>query len=130
MYYIDDFHPCFSELSVLFLGTQSCDGTTYATKWYRVALEHLHALDYMEKPRLSTIQTIAILTLLNASLGQNDRGLMMIGVAINMARCLLMDRLGTEDSYPKTVERIPAWHAAKGRSLGRRLWWTLVICDW
>ncbi|KAM0547541.1 hypothetical protein ACHAPJ_010285 [Fusarium lateritium] len=61
--------------------------------WYWAVLQALDDSDFLGKPRLSTVQTIAILTLVNSSFGQNDREWMLIGIAVNIARILNMHRL-------------------------------------
>ncbi|KAJ5833640.1 hypothetical protein N7474_001951 [Penicillium riverlandense] len=98
--------------------------------WYRAALQHLEYSDAMGKPRLHVVQVAAILTLCHSHFGQRYRDINLSSLAHNTARALQMHRLGSESSYPKSLERIPEWSEQTGRELGRRLWWTLVICDW
>lgn len=98
--------------------------------WYWAVLQSLEDSDFLGKPRLSTVQTIAILTLVNSSFGQNDREWMLIGIAVNIARILNMHRLANEQTLAKRISALPQWRSLAQRNLGRRLWWTLVICDW
>ncbi|EXA34306.1 hypothetical protein FOVG_14737 [Fusarium oxysporum f. sp. pisi HDV247] len=98
--------------------------------WYWAVLQALEDSDFLGKPRLSTVQTIAILTLVNSSFGQNDREWMLIGIAVNIARILNMHRLASEQTLSTRISALPQWRTLAQRNLGRRLWWTLVICDW
>lgn len=98
--------------------------------WYRVSLAELTNGDYMGNAKLSTIQTIAVLTLVNNSFGENEREYHFIGAAINMARNLDMHNLGQEPVRGGIVRTKPQFRTPEDRALGRRLWWTLVICDW
>lgn len=106
------------------------DLITLSRYWYWVALRDLEMHDFLGKPRLSTIQVVAILTLVNSSFGQNSRESILMGVAVKMARMLQMHRLSNEDGLPSPISKLPEWSTREKRDLGRRLWWTLVICDW
>ncbi|KAI0973188.1 hypothetical protein F4678DRAFT_478361 [Xylaria arbuscula] len=98
--------------------------------WYRAAFLQLEYSDAMGKPQLHVVQVAAILTLCHSHFGQRYRDANASTLAYNAARALQMHRLGSESSYPKSLERIPEWSKESERELGRRLWWTLVICDW
>lgn len=98
--------------------------------WYWAALQELEDSDFIGKPRLSTVQTIAILTLVNSSFGQNDREWMLIGIAVNIGRILNMHLLASESTLSPRIAALTQWRSLEQRNLGRRLWWTLVICDW
>jgi hypothetical protein len=100
-------------------------------KWYNCAFRHLELANSMATPHLETVQVAAILTLCNSHFGETFRDRNMTSIAITTARALNMHRLGTESSYPKDwIESTPEWSTREGRNLGRRLWWTLTICDW
>jgi Fungal specific transcription factor domain len=98
--------------------------------WYDAAFQELDRADYLSKPNPCTVQTLAICMLLHRNFGQPDRDYVLLGVAISVARALGMDRLGSEETCPKQLKARPEWGERSGRELGRRLWWTLVICDW
>ncbi|KAF7177665.1 hypothetical protein CNMCM7691_006026 [Aspergillus felis] len=98
--------------------------------WYCAAFLQLEYSDAMGIPQLHVVQVAAILTLCHSHFGQRYRDINLSSLAHNTARALQMHRLGSESSYPKSLERIPEWADETGRELGRRLWWTLVICDW
>ncbi|KAF3398309.1 hypothetical protein F1880_005736 [Penicillium rolfsii] len=93
--------------------------------WYEAALRELELADFTRKPALSTIQTVAILNILHKNLGESSREYILHGMAVNIARLIGIDHLGTEKM--KTAIADP--NRAQ-RNMQRRLWWTLVICDW
>jgi hypothetical protein len=98
--------------------------------WYNAVFQELDLANYLSKPKLGTVQTLAICTTLHRNFGQPDREYVLLGVAINVARTLGMDRLGSEATCPKHLKTRVEWATWSRRELGRRLWWTLVICDW
>lgn len=99
-------------------------------QWYRSAFRQLELSDVIGKPQLRIVQVAAILTLCNSHFGESFRGFSLLSLAINTARALRMHCLATESSYPQSLEQFDEWSSQPGRELGRRLWWTLVICDW
>lgn len=105
------------------------ESAALAKTWYRASLYELDLSDFLGASKLSSIQTIAILPLLNASFGQTEREWLTMGAAINMARSLQMHKLKKESSTSKSSFR-SEWSTKESRSLGRRLWWTLCVCDW
>lgn len=110
---------------------QGPDTFSVCHHWYRAAFKQLDYSDAMGKPQLHVVQVAAILTLCHSHFGQRYREINLLSLAQNTARALQMHRLGSEaSSYPKSLERFPEWWSETGRELGRRLWWTLVICDW
>lgn len=98
--------------------------------WYRAACLQLEYSDAMGKPQLHVVQVAAILTLCHPHFGQRYRDINLASLARSTAYALQMHRLASESSYPKSLNRIREWADETGRELGRRLWWTLVICDW
>jgi hypothetical protein len=101
-----------------------------ARVWYDTSLQCLNAADFTGQPALSNIQTLAIATLLNRNLGESQRDYILLGLAINSARTIGMDWLGCENDATRTSVSCDLWADRSTRELGRRLWWTLVICDW
>ncbi|KAH8891227.1 hypothetical protein GQ53DRAFT_841622 [Thozetella sp. PMI_491] len=118
----------FSQLSPQFLARS--DLAELPQSWYRAVLRQLELCDFIGRPGLHTVQAIAVLNLCSRHLGERKREVTLTGVAINIARSLKMHLLGSEDSCPARVEQIPLWSTLPARELGRRLWWSLVICDW
>lgn len=98
--------------------------------WYRSVFWQLELSDAMGKPQIHVVQVAAILTLCHSHFGETHREINLTSLAHNTARALQMHRLGTEASYPHSLERFEEWSTESGRERGRRLWWTLVICDW
>ena len=95
--------------------------------WYDAALKELSNSNFLSTPQLSTVQTVAILTLLHRNFGESHREYFLLGLAINTARTLGLDHLN-EAGYE--TSNWPMLRDQPERELGRRLWWTLVICDW
>lgn len=98
--------------------------------WYEAVFKELNYSDFLGKPNLATVQTLAILSLVHRNFGEAQREYTLLGVAINTARMLGLDRLGHEGQPGRRLSNAPHWAERKHRVLGRRLWWTLVICDW
>jgi hypothetical protein len=98
--------------------------------WYNFAIRQLELSNAIARPQLQLVQVAAILTLCNFHFGENFQESNLTSLAINTARELKMDRLGSESNFPSRISRIPEWNSIEKRELGRRLWWTLVICDW
>ncbi|KAL4810487.1 hypothetical protein BDV18DRAFT_156847 [Aspergillus unguis] len=98
--------------------------------WYHCAFRQLDLANAIGTPQLQTIQAAAILTLCNSHFGQVFRETNLTSIAINSARALNMHRLGSESSYPNYIESMPEWTTREDREMGRRLWWTITICDW
>lgn len=101
-----------------------------ARTWYEAALDELDASRPLAHPNLRTVQTVAVLTLCHSHFGQTEREYLLVGMAVNTARCLNMHLLGSEPNFPPHLRRLPEWSAVEDRQMGRRLWWTLVVCDW
>lgn len=98
--------------------------------WYGAVFKELNYADFLSKPNLATVQTLAILSLVHRNFGEAQQEYTLLGVAINTARMLGLDRLGYEGQPGRQLSNAPHWAERKHRVLGRRLWWTLVICDW
>lgn len=98
--------------------------------WYEAAFRGIENAISRGVASLPLIQSLVVLTLCNSNFGEQQREWLLSGVAINMARCLKMDKLGDEDEWVPKSHRTPCWSTAANREMGRRLWWTLVVCDW
>ncbi|KAF9892291.1 hypothetical protein FE257_002068 [Aspergillus nanangensis] len=112
------------------LGSDGSADETIARLWYETALSELGTASPLLQPRLSTVQAIAVLTLCHGHFGQTEREYILLGMAINTARVLDMHLLSSEDRLSRRVAANPHWTTPEDRQMGRRLWWTLVICDW
>ncbi|KAL3464901.1 hypothetical protein BJX64DRAFT_275565 [Aspergillus heterothallicus] len=116
---------------LLSTGADNTDpGVAMARIWSEAAMDELDASRPLAHPSLRTVQTFAILTLCHGNFGQMDREYLLLGTAIHTARCLNMHLLANEASCPPHLRQRPEWRTTEDRQLGRRLWWTLVVCDW
>ena len=98
--------------------------------WYDAAFRELNHAGFFSKPQLSTVQTLAILMILHRNFGESHREFFLLGLTVNVARTLGLDHLGQEGGNSQGFIDRPEWNDRSDRELGRRLWWTLVICDW
>lgn len=87
--------------------------------WYDSALYFLHQGDYLRHHDIRTVQAIAILGIVFTNMGDSELQSVMWSSAIRIAQSLQMDddRANLHESAIMTQVR-------------RRLWWTLVICEW
>lgn len=95
------------------------DFTSLLRNWYESALLFLDRADYMKKPDVRTPQAIAILHIVFNNVGDVHRHQSMWTVAIRQAQQLGLssDEDNADESYCE-------------QQIRRRLWWTLVICEW
>ncbi|EAU36929.1 predicted protein [Aspergillus terreus NIH2624] len=101
-----------------------------ARAWYDACLRELDLANFTGKTSLRAIQAVAILTLCNLNFGEMERESLLHGLAVSAARYVGMHRLGSEGKHPQDLASKSLWSTQADRELGRRLWWTLVICDW
>lgn len=95
------------------------DHPTLFRRWYDAALFCLNEAEYMRKPSMRTVQTIAILGICFDNVGDHDLRQTMWAVAIRIAlRLNLNDPEKMAAPLPMPVEQCI------------RLWWTIVIYDW
>ncbi|KAK5224898.1 hypothetical protein LTR72_004679 [Exophiala xenobiotica] len=92
---------------------------TRMRKWYDTAIFFLEKADYLRVPTLKTVQTIAILGIVFNNVGEFHFHANLWAVAIRIAQTIEIDN-----------ERSLAARPAVEREVCRRLWWTLIICDW
>ena len=86
--------------------------------WYDAALFCLHEAQFMRKANIRSVQAIAILGMCFNNFGDPDLGNHMWSCAIRTAQKLGIDNPDSQKTLPLSSE---------GQ---RRLWWTLVICEW
>ncbi|CAK7199274.1 hypothetical protein SEUCBS139899_001949 [Sporothrix eucalyptigena] len=88
-------------------------------KWYDCALFYLHKANFLHVPDLRTVQSIAILTNCFNIVGDFNLYLILIPVAIRIAKILKID-------CESQLRRRPLIE----QEICRRTWWTLIICEW
>ncbi|GME45935.1 hypothetical protein GTA08_BOTSDO08008 [Neofusicoccum parvum] len=87
--------------------------------WYDSALYFLDKGDFLQKTRLSVVQAITILGIVATNIGDTCRHSNLWACAIRMAQQL---HLGSD--------RANLHESPVARESRRRLWWTLVLCEW
>lgn len=87
--------------------------------WYESALYCLDQGDFMQVLDLNTVRAVAILGMVFNSVGDVHRSLTLWSVAIRQGQQL---QLGIDSAHPQET-----YIEQQKR---RRLWWTLVVCDW
>lgn len=120
----------FSSLKLYETQGQRSDRLRCCRTWYNFSIRQLELSNATARPQLQLVQVTAILTLCNYHFGESFQENNLTSLAINTARELKMDRLGSESNFPSRLSKMPEWNSVEKRELGRRLWWTLVICDW
>ncbi|PYI04077.1 hypothetical protein BO78DRAFT_373822 [Aspergillus sclerotiicarbonarius CBS 121057] len=103
--------------------------TELCRTWCEAALKELNYASYLSKPSISTVQALAILNIVHKNLGESSREYTLHGLAVNVARLIGIDRLGEHHERP-TCPVKDTGLIREHRNVHRRLWWTLVICDW
>ncbi|KAL4948582.1 hypothetical protein BDW69DRAFT_189148 [Aspergillus filifer] len=87
--------------------------------WYDTAYFFLNEADFLRNYNLKTVQAIAILLGLGKSVGDFDSQPLLQSTGIRIGQIIGMDREPSPVSNNPVVQEI-----------GRRTWWTLVICEW
>ncbi|UQC81504.1 uncharacterized protein CLUP02_06990 [Colletotrichum lupini] len=88
-------------------------------QWYRTAMFCLEEADYMRSSTIRPVQAIAVLGMCFHNFGDSDLYRHLWSCAIRIAQNLGLD--GTQAPRPPTE---------LGLEAQRRLWWTLIICEW
>ncbi|KAE9989012.1 hypothetical protein EG328_003329 [Venturia inaequalis] len=87
--------------------------------WYDSALYFLHQGDYLRNHDMRTVQAVAILGIVFTNMGDSKLQSLIWSSAIRIAQSLRMDD-----------DRANLHESAIATQVRRRLWWTLVICEW
>jgi hypothetical protein len=97
----------------------SSDFELLLRNWYSASLFFLDKGDFTRKPHINTVQTITILGIIFHNMGDISRHKTLGSVALRMAQQL---KLGNDSAHPH--------EDFSEQQVRRRLWWTLVICEW
>ena len=87
--------------------------------WYRAALYYLDEADFMQSADIRVVQAVVILGIVATNIGDTARHSHFWAVAVRMAQAL---KLGTDSENEG--------ESLLQREVRRRLWWTLIICEW
>ncbi|KAI0144830.1 fungal-specific transcription factor domain-containing protein [Pestalotiopsis sp. NC0098] len=87
--------------------------------WYNAALYFLDRGDFTQRPHINTVQAIVILGMLFTNMGDISRQKILWSVAIRVAQQL---KLGNDSAHEH--------ESFFDQQVRRRLWWTIVICEW
>ncbi|KAF3005417.1 hypothetical protein E8E14_000612 [Neopestalotiopsis sp. 37M] len=87
--------------------------------WYDAALYFLDKGDFTQRPHINTVQAIVILGMLFTNMGDISRQKILWSVAIRVAQQL---KLGDDSVH--------SHETFSDQQVRRRLWWTIVICEW
>jgi hypothetical protein len=87
--------------------------------WYCSALFYLDHGDFLQRSHIRVVQAIVVLGNVASTIGETERHASLWAVAIRVAQQLNLgrDEMNIGESLVQQETR-------------RRLWWTLVICDW
>jgi len=97
------------------------DRNRLRSHWYETSLFFLNRAEFMRYPRIETCQAVAVLEISFSIFGDHDLSFTMRACALSVARNLGLDRDDRTDA---------ARIGNLSKEARRRLWWTLVICDW
>jgi hypothetical protein len=87
--------------------------------WYDASIFFLNRAEFLRRHDMRSLQAIAILLGLIKNMGDFDLQSSLLSVGMCIAQHLGMDK------EPPSVSENPI-----EQELSRRIWWTLVICDW
>ncbi|KAH0347850.1 hypothetical protein KCU83_g6482, partial [Aureobasidium melanogenum] len=96
------------------------DGLSHLVRnWYDASVFFLDRAEFVRRHDMRSLQAIAILLALVKQIGDFDLEISFLSVGIRIAQSLGMDK------EPPAVSEDPIQ-----QELSRRVWWTLVICEW
>ncbi|KAJ5801385.1 transcriptional regulator family: Fungal Specific TF, partial [Penicillium psychrosexuale] len=87
--------------------------------WYGAALFFLNEAEFLRNPNFKTVQSIAILLGLAKNVGDFDLQPVLHATGIKIGQILGIDQ------EPPMISDDPVM-----QEISRRVWWTLVICEW
>ncbi|KAJ5510839.1 transcriptional regulator family: Fungal Specific TF, partial [Penicillium expansum] len=102
-----------------FIAVRKSNTPELVQNWYSTALFFLNEADFMRNPDFKTVQAIAILLGLAKNVGDFDLQPVLQAAGIRIGQILGMDQ------EPPMVSDDPVM-----QEISRRVWWTLVICEW
>lgn len=91
---------------------------TLLENWYDAALFFLEQAEYLRRHDMRTVQTIAVLLGLYKNMGDSLHST-HLACAIRIAQTLHLDN-----------DTMNVSHSILDNEVRRRVWWTLVICEW
>ncbi|SCO91979.1 uncharacterized protein FRV6_16107 [Fusarium oxysporum] len=89
--------------------------------------EMLHKAEFMDKHKLSSVQTICLLVQVAHNFDKSDLTCVLVSAAIRIAQCLNLHRLGQDDHNVVCHGDI---NSVIDREVRKRVWWFLVRYDW
>lgn len=89
--------------------------------------EMLHKAEFMDKHKLTSVQTICLLVQVAHNFDKSDLTCVLVSAAIRIAQCLNLHRLGHDDH---NVVCHSDTHSVIDREVRKRVWWFLVRYDW
>lgn len=95
------------------------DTSAMLRKWFDTAIFYLYKADYLRNHDIRTVQAIAILGIVFNNVGEYNLHLALWSSAVRIAQALKVDN-----------ETMLATKSPIEREVSRRVWWTLVICEW
>jgi hypothetical protein len=87
--------------------------------WYCSALFYLDQGDFLQRPHIRVVQAIVVLGNVASTIGETERHASLWAVAIRVAQQLNLGR-----------DEMNIGEGLLQQETRRRLWWTLVICEW
>lgn len=87
--------------------------------WYCSALFYLDQGDFLQKSHIRVVQAIAVLGNVASTIGETERHANLWAVAVQVAQQLNLGR-----------DEMNIGESLRQQETRRRLWWTLVICEW
>ncbi|KAK7591559.1 hypothetical protein V3481_006203 [Fusarium oxysporum f. sp. vasinfectum] len=89
--------------------------------------EMLHKAEFMDKHKLTSVQTICLLVQVAHNFDKSDLTCVLVSAAIRIAQCLNLHRLGHDDHNVVCHGDI---NSVIDREVRKRVWWFLVRYDW
>ncbi|CAI6338070.1 unnamed protein product [Periconia digitata] len=93
--------------------------TDLARNWFHAALFYLDRGDFLQVSHVNIVRSIVVMGNVASTIGETHRHANLWALAVRIAQQLNLgsDKMNPEESVVQRESR-------------RRLWWTLVICEW